>query len=61
MTKEKKTYLLKYAGQQQRFARSVVAEEFVFLSGSSGRTLETGEDPRTMLGNRHALPWTRFD
>jgi 2-iminobutanoate/2-iminopropanoate deaminase len=43
MTKEKKTYLLKYAGQQQRFARSVVAGDFVFLSGSSGRTLETGE------------------
>ncbi len=45
MTKEKKTYLLKYAGQQQRFARSVVAGDFVFLSGSSGRTLETGEVP----------------
>jgi 2-iminobutanoate/2-iminopropanoate deaminase len=43
MPKEKKTYLLKYAGQQQRFARSVVAGDFVFLSGSSGRTLETGE------------------
>ena len=43
MTKRKKTYLLKYAGQKQRFARSVVAGDFVFLSGSSGRTLETGE------------------
>ncbi len=43
MTKKKKTYLLKYAGQKQRFARSVVAGDFVFLSGSSGRTLETGE------------------
>ena len=31
MTKEKKTYLLKYAGQQQRFAQSVVAGDFVFL------------------------------
>ena len=43
MTKKKKTHLLSYAGQKQRFARSVVAGDFVFLSGSSGRTLETGE------------------
>ncbi len=43
MTKKKKTHLLSYAGQKQRFARSVVAGGFVFLSGSSGRTLETGE------------------
>lgn len=39
----KKTRLLHYAGQKQRFARSVTAGDFVFLSGSSGRTLETGE------------------
>ncbi len=43
MTKKKKTHLLSYAGQKQRFSRSVVAGGFVFLSGSSGRTLETGE------------------
>lgn len=43
MTKKKKTHSLRYAGQKQRFARSVVAGDFVFLSGSSGRTLETGE------------------
>jgi len=43
MPKKKKTHLLNYAGQKQRFARSVVAGDFVFLSGSSGRTLETGE------------------
>jgi 2-iminobutanoate/2-iminopropanoate deaminase len=40
---EKKTYSLYYDGKKQRFARSVVAGDFVFLSGSSGRTLETGE------------------
>lgn len=39
----KKTYPLYYSGQKQRFARSVVSGGFVFLSGSSGRTLETGE------------------
>lgn len=39
----KKTYRLEYGNQQQRFARSVVVGDFVFLSGSSGRTMETGE------------------
>ena len=43
MAAGKKTYLLTYGGKKQRFARSVVAGDFVFLSGSSGRTLETGE------------------
>ena len=43
MSRGKKTFMLKYAGQKQRFARSVLAGDFVFLSGSSGRTLETGE------------------
>ncbi len=41
--KEKKVYPLYYAGKKQRFPRSVVAGGFVFLSGSSGRTIETGE------------------
>ena len=39
----KKTFGLRYAGEKQKFARSVVAGDFVFLSGSSGRTIETGE------------------
>ncbi|MBN2061587.1 MAG: RidA family protein [Deltaproteobacteria bacterium] len=39
----KKTHILEYAGHRQRFARSVVAGGFVFLSGSSGRTIESGE------------------
>jgi len=39
----KKTYPLYYAGKKQRFARSVVSGGFVFVSGSSGRTIETGE------------------
>ena len=43
MAIEKKTYMLSYAGEKQRFARSVVAGDFVFLSGCSGRTMETGE------------------
>ena len=40
---EKITYDLYYAGKKQRFARSVVVGDIVFLSGSSGRTIETGE------------------
>ena len=40
---KKKTYPLTYAGKKQQFARAVVVGDFVFLSGSSGRTMETGE------------------
>lgn len=43
MAESKKTFPLEYGGKRQRFARSVVAGGFVFLSGCSGRTLETGE------------------
>ncbi|MBW2031598.1 MAG: RidA family protein [Deltaproteobacteria bacterium] len=43
MGKTKKTFPLVYGGERQRFARSVVAGDFVLLSGCSGRTLETGE------------------
>ena len=39
---KKKTYPLHYAGQKQRFARCVVVGDLVFLSGMSGRTMETG-------------------
>ena len=40
---KKKVYPLLYGGKKQRFARSVVSGGFIFLSGSSGRTIETGE------------------
>lgn len=40
---ERKFYPLIYAGKKQRFARSVVVGDLVFLSGSSGRTMETGD------------------
>jgi len=43
MTMKKKTYSLAYAGKKQRFARSVVVGNLIFVSGSSGRTMETGE------------------
>jgi 2-iminobutanoate/2-iminopropanoate deaminase len=40
---KKKTYPLMYAGKKQQFARSVVVGDLVFLSGMSGKVLETGE------------------
>ena len=40
---KKKTYPAIYAGKKQLFARSVVVGDLVFLSGSSGKTIETGE------------------
>jgi 2-iminobutanoate/2-iminopropanoate deaminase len=40
---KKKTYPLYYAGKKMPFARSVVVGGLVFLSGSSGRTMETGD------------------
>jgi 2-iminobutanoate/2-iminopropanoate deaminase len=40
---KRKSYPLTYAGKKQQWARSVVVGDLVFLSGSSGRTLETGE------------------
>ena len=40
---KKKTYPFISAGKKQQFARSVVAGDLVFLSGTTGRILETGE------------------
>ncbi len=40
---KKKTYPLIYAGKKQPYARSVVLGDLVFLSGMSGRAIETGE------------------
>lgn len=40
---DKKTYPMLYDGVPQKFAQSVVAGGFVFLSGSSGRTAGSGE------------------
>jgi enamine deaminase RidA (YjgF/YER057c/UK114 family) len=40
---KKKTYPFSYAGKKQPFAKSVVAGDLVFLSGTTGRAVETGE------------------
>jgi 2-iminobutanoate/2-iminopropanoate deaminase len=39
---KKKTYPLVYAGKKQKFAKSVVVGDLVFMSGMSGRTVDTG-------------------
>jgi 2-iminobutanoate/2-iminopropanoate deaminase len=39
---KKTTYPLYYGGEKQHFARSVVVGDLVFLSGMSGRTMDTG-------------------
>jgi enamine deaminase RidA (YjgF/YER057c/UK114 family) len=58
MNPKKKTHLLEYGGKKQRFAQSVETGNLVFLSGSSGRTLETGEvssnDPKEQT-------WVAYD
>lgn len=50
---EKITYPLEYGGKRQKFAQSVVAGDFVFLSGSSGRAVNDGEvsstDPKEQV------------
>lgn len=43
MSAGKKTYPMIYGGIRQKFAQSVVVGDFVFLSGSSGRTAKDGE------------------
>ena len=39
----KKTFPLYYDGKKQPFAKAVVVGDLVFLSGTSGRTIETGD------------------
>ncbi len=49
---KKKTYPVIYAGKKQPFARSVVAGDLVFLSGTTGRAVETGELNSTSLADQ---------
>jgi 2-iminobutanoate/2-iminopropanoate deaminase len=40
---KKKTYPLYYGGQKAKYAKSVLVGDLVFVSGMTGRTLETGD------------------
>jgi enamine deaminase RidA (YjgF/YER057c/UK114 family) len=55
---KKKTYSFMYAGRKQPYARSVVAGDLVFLSGTTGRILDTGELPDNTISGQM---WVAMD
>ena len=57
---EKKVYPLYYGGKKQQFARSVVVGDIVFLSGSSGRTMETGDVSSNNLKDQTVVAWNKI-
>jgi 2-iminobutanoate/2-iminopropanoate deaminase len=57
---KKKTYPLIYGGKKQQFARSVVVGNLVFLSGSSGRTFETGDVSSDKLVDQMTVAWDKI-
>jgi 2-iminobutanoate/2-iminopropanoate deaminase len=57
---KKKTYPLVYGGKKQQFARSVVVGNLVFLSGSSGRTMETGDVSSDNVKDQMIVAWNKI-
>jgi 2-iminobutanoate/2-iminopropanoate deaminase len=57
---KKKTYPLVYGGKKQQFARSVVVGNLVFLSGSSGRTIETGDVSSDNVKDQMIVAWNKI-
>jgi 2-iminobutanoate/2-iminopropanoate deaminase len=57
---KKKVYPLYYGGKKQQFARSVVVGDIVFLSGSSGRTMETGDVSSNKLEDQMTVAWNKI-
>jgi len=57
---KKKTYPLCYGGKKQQFARSVVVGDIVFLSGSSGRTMETGDVSSDNIKDQMIVAWDKI-
>ena len=57
---KKKTYPLYYGGKKQQFARSVVVGNLVFLSGSSGRTMETGDVSSNNIKEQMIVAWNKI-
>lgn len=53
-------YPLYYGGKKQQFARSVVVGDIVFLSGSSGRTMETGDISSNNLKDQMVVAWNKI-
>jgi 2-iminobutanoate/2-iminopropanoate deaminase len=57
---KRKVYPLVYGGKKQQFARSVVVGDIVFLSGSSGRTMETGDVSSDNLKEQMLVAWNKI-
>ena len=57
---KKKTYPLYYGGKKQQFARSVVVGDIIFLSGSSGRTMETGDVSSDNIKDQMFVAWNKI-
>jgi 2-iminobutanoate/2-iminopropanoate deaminase len=57
---EKKTYPFYYGSVKQNFAKAVVAGGFVFVSGVSGRTFETGRVEAMDVKVQTELAWTKI-
>ena len=57
---KKKVYPLFYGGKKQQFARSVVVGDIVFLSGSSGRTMETGDVSSNNIKDQMVVAWNKI-
>jgi len=57
---KKNTYPLYYGGKKQQFARSVVVGDIIFLSGSSGRTMETGDVSSDNIKDQMFVAWNKI-
>ena len=57
---KKETYPLYFAGVKRPYASAVVAGGFVFCSGASGKTLETGRVPSNDFVEQNRVAWNRI-
>ena len=57
---EKKTYPFFYGGVKQDFAKAVVIGDFVFLSGVSGRELQTGRVKAVDAKVQAEIAWAKI-
>jgi len=58
---EKKSYPFLYGGRKQDWGKAVVAGDFVFLSGVSGRELSTGEVKGLDVKTQTKTAWEKID
>lgn len=58
---EKKSYPFFYGGKKQDWGKAVVAGDFVFLSGVSGREFSTGEVKGLDVKTQTRTAWEKID